>query len=148
MAARKRKSATRVTKKPAKATKSKTTKVVKKATKKAESTPRVGKINVGSKPFTKSEFMTALADRTGLARKDISGVLSAISETIEGHLKKSGPELFSWPGLLKIQVVKKPATKARKGINPFTGEMTTFKAKPASRKVKIRALKQLKEMVV
>ena len=62
-------------------------------------------------------------------------------------MKKRGPNAFSWPGIMKMKVVMKPARKARKGINPFTGEPTVFKAKPASRKVKILPLKQLKEMV-
>lgn len=103
-------------------------------------------ISVGKKPFTKSQFVAAICDHTELARKDVVAVLEAVPEIISAHVRKGGPEIFSWPGLLKIQVVKKPATKARKGINPFTGEMMMFKAKPASRRVKIRALKQLKEM--
>jgi hypothetical protein len=65
---------------------------------------------------------------------------------IEGHLKKNGAGIFTLPGLLKMKVVRKPATKARKGINPFTGEETVFKAKPARNVVKIQPLKAVKEM--
>lgn len=103
-------------------------------------------IAVGRKPFTKSQFVAALCEQTGLARKDIVSVLECIPDIVSAHVKKQGPEVFSWPGMFKIQVIKKPATKARQGINPFTGESMMFKAKPASRRVKIRPLKQLKEM--
>ena len=65
---------------------------------------------------------------------------------MEGHLKKRGAGQFTLPGLLKIVTQKKPATKARKGINPFTGEATTFAAKPARTMVKVRPLKKLKDM--
>ena len=66
-----------------------------------------------------------------------------------GVIKKSlrGNGLFTMPGLLKMKVVKKPATKAREGINPFTGEKMMFKAKPASKKVRVMPLKNLKAMV-
>jgi nucleoid DNA-binding protein len=129
-------------KKPAvKSTTKKTT------TKKVTSAPKAPrKISVGSKPYTKSEFITTISEATNVSRKDISQVLSVISDIIGAHLQKQGPAIFSWPGLLKMKVVKKPATKARKGVNPFTGEPTVFKAKPASRKVKILPLKQLKAM--
>ena len=82
---------------------------------------------------------------TGLTKKQAGEVF----ESLNGIIKKSlrGAGVFTMPGLLKLKVVKKPATKARKGINPFTGEETTFKAKPASKKVRAAALKSLKEMV-
>lgn len=124
--------------------------VVKKAVVKRSSqqalNPTISKISVGNKPFSKSEFISAIADRTGVPRKYVQLVMGAIAEVIEAHLQKQGPETFAWPGMFKIQVIKKPATKARKGINPFTGEEMIFKAKPASRKVKVRPLKQLKQM--
>jgi hypothetical protein len=65
---------------------------------------------------------------------------------IKKNIKKGGPGIFTVPGLMKIKVNTRPATAARKGINPFTGEPTTFKAKPARRVVKVTALKGLKEM--
>lgn len=105
-----------------------------------------GPISVGRKAFSKSQFVTTISEHAGVGRKDVVAVLEVISKIIGAHIQKSGPEAFSWPGLFKMQVVKKPATKARQGINPFTGESMLFKAKPASRRVKIRALKQLKEM--
>jgi hypothetical protein len=62
-------------------------------------------------------------------------------------LGRSGPGTFTVPGLMKVKVVRKPATKARKGLNPFTGEETVFKAKPARNVVKVLPLKGLKDMV-
>ena len=66
---------------------------------------------------------------------------------MESHLKKGAPGEFTVPGLMKCKVIRKPATKARKGINPFTGEEVMFKAKPARNVIKVRPLKALKEMV-
>ena len=78
-------------------------------------------------------------------KKDVSNVFLALHDMIAQDANKLG--MFTLPGLGKITVVKKPATKARKGINPFTGEPTVFKAKPARKVVKIRALKNLKDAV-
>ncbi|MES2213040.1 MAG: HU family DNA-binding protein [Pseudomonadota bacterium] len=119
---------------------------VKKAAKPAAKVLSSSKIAVGDKPFTKSQFVSTIAEQTGLARKDVSSVLGVISEIIAAHIKKRGPASFAWPGIMKMKVINKPATKARQGTNPFTGETMMFKAKPASRKVKILPLKQLKEM--
>lgn len=88
-----------------------------------------------------------LAGRTGLQRKDVVTLFDELRTIIQAHVKKQGPGQFTLPGLVKLTVTHKPATKARKGINPFTGEEMMFKAKPARNVVKARALKQLKEMV-
>lgn len=96
--------------------------------------------------FNKSALFTHIAEGTGLSRKQVASVFDELKGAIEGHVKKNGPQLFTLPGLLKIKVIHKPATKARKGINPFTGEETTFKAKPARNVVKVQALKALKQM--
>lgn len=101
-----------------------------------------------AKIYTKSTILTTLAERTGLARKDVSSVLSELNVIVEGHLKRGGPGKFTLPGVLKMTVKNVPAKKARKGTNPFTGEPTIFKAKPASRKVRVLPLKALKEMVI
>jgi nucleoid DNA-binding protein len=97
--------------------------------------------------FSKADILNHIATSTELTRKQVIAVLDELSSLIEGHISKKGPGEFVLPGLLKIVTVKKPARKARKGINPFTGEETTFAAKPASTQVKVRALKKLKEMV-
>jgi nucleoid DNA-binding protein len=98
------------------------------------------------KPPTKSEIYAHIAEETELSRKQVAGVFDSLSGLIEKNLKSRGPGFFTVPSLMKIKVVKKPATKARKGINPFTGEETIFKAKPARKVVKVLPLKALKDM--
>lgn len=96
--------------------------------------------------YNKTQILNEIAENTQLSKKQVQSVLDELTNVIEGHIKKRACGEFVLPGLLKIQTVKKPATKARKGINPFTGEETMFKAKPASTAVKVRPLKKLKEM--
>ena len=84
---------------------------------------------------------------TGVAKRDVIAVLGELGTVIERHVKKRGAGQFTLPGLLKIRTTRKPATKARKGRNPFTGEEIMIKAKPARTVVKISPLKNLKEMV-
>ena len=96
---------------------------------------------------TKSEVFAKISDDTELSRKQITAVFNSLSGVIKKSLSSRGPGLFTLPGLCKMTVKKRPATKARKGINPFTGEAQMFKAKPASKAVRIRPLKNLKEMV-
>ena len=107
---------------------------------------RVRKATAFKDPMTKTQLLTALAEDTGLSKKDVASVLDGLSDVVSRHLKKRGAGQFTLPGLLKIKTVKKPATKARKGINPFTGEETMFKAKPARTMVKVQPLKALKDM--
>lgn len=106
------------------------------------------KVSTIKEPYTKTQIISEIAECTELTKKDVGAVLEALTETIERHIKKRGPGMFTLPGLFKIQVAKKPAVKERKGINPFTGEQTVFKAKPARNVVKIRPLKKVKDMVV
>ena len=96
-------------------------------------------------PRTKSEQLAHIAEETGLTRKQVAAVFESLNTMIGKSLKREG--VFAVPGLVKLKVVKKPATKARKGTNPFTGEAMVFKAKPASKKVKALPLKNLKDMV-
>lgn len=98
-------------------------------------------------PMTKSALYMTIAENTGLKKKDVVAVFDELTTIINGHVKKNAAGLFTMPGLMKVKVIRKPATKARKGINPFTGEPTVFKAKPARNVVKVLALKALKEMV-
>lgn len=93
----------------------------------------------------KTQLLAEIAELTELTKKQVSAVLEELSTLVERHVKKNAVGHFTLPGLFKIQVVRKPATKARKGINPFTGEETTFKAKPARNTIKIRPLKKLKD---
>ena len=97
---------------------------------------------------SKSEIYTKIAADTGLTKKDVAAVFASLAAQIKKSLGGRGaPGIFTVPGLLKMRVVKKPAKKARKGINPFTGEEMMFKAKPASKAVKLAPLKGLKDMV-
>lgn len=99
------------------------------------------------KPPTKSEILATIAEQTDLSKAQVTSVLDSLSGMIGKNLGSRGPGYFNLPGLMKIKVIKKPATKARKGTNPFTGEEMMFKAKPARKVVKIAPLKTLKEMV-
>ncbi len=94
---------------------------------------------------TKSEVLNRISNDTGLTRKEVSSVFDSLNGVIRKSLRGNGE--FTVPGLMKLKVVKKPATKARVGINPFTKEKMTFKAKPASKKVRVLPLKALKSMV-
>ncbi len=105
------------------------------------------KLTAVTERYSKTQMLTEIAENTELSKKQVQSVLDELTDIIERHVKKRAVGEFVLPGLLKIATVKKPAKKARKGINPFTGEETTFKAKPASIAVKIRPLKKLKEMV-
>ncbi len=95
--------------------------------------------------MTKSQIISSIADSTSLSKKDVNAVMDEFHSLIERSIKKRAVGEFTIPGIMKITTVKKPARKARKGINPFTGEETVFKAKPASTAVKVRPLKKLKE---
>ena len=103
----------------------------------------------GPKPPTKSEIMNNLAEATGLTKKDIAGVFEALAAEIEGNIaKKTSCGQFTIPGLCKIVVKDKPALPKRQVRNPGTGEMVWAKPRPASRQVKVRPLKGLKDMVL
>jgi nucleoid DNA-binding protein len=94
---------------------------------------------------TKSEIMAQICKDTDLSRKQVTAVFESLNGVIKKSLRGSG--VFTLPGLLKMKVIKKPATKEREGINPFTKEKVTFKAKPASKKVRVLPLKSLKTLV-
>jgi nucleoid DNA-binding protein len=98
-----------------------------------------------AKAATKSEILANIAEATQLSRKQVSSVFESLSDQIKMAVGKKGPGIFAVPGLMKITVINKPATKARKGINPFTKEEVMFKAKPARKVIKVRPLKALKD---
>jgi nucleoid DNA-binding protein len=104
------------------------------------------KLTAIREPFTKAQLFAAISDDTGLTKRDVAAVFDSLSQQMSRHLKKRGAGTFTLPGLAKFVVQNKKATKARKGINPFTREPTVFAAKPARRIVKIRPLKAIKEM--
>lgn len=98
--------------------------------------------------YTKSQLYVHIAEDTGLARKEVAKVFESLGDVIEGHVKNRGAGEFKIPGLMKIKINKKPATKARKNVpNPFRpGELMDVKAKPARKVVKVLPLKALKDM--
>ncbi len=125
-------------------------KVIKKtvAKKKAVAAPKaaVKRVKAIKEPYTRTALLSHLSESTELTKKQVAAVLDELKLVIEGHLKKNSAQTFTMPGLLKIKVTRKPATRARKGVNPFTGEEMMFKAKPARNVVKVLPLKALKDM--
>jgi DNA-binding protein HU-beta len=101
----------------------------------------------GAKRLTKAQVISELSEMAELDKKSIARVFDKMQELIKKQLGSRGPGEFVIPGLLKLKAVKKPATKDREGINPFTKEKTIFKGKPASKKVRATALKALKDLI-
>ena len=136
----------KVSKKPAVKKKVVKKKVVKKTVKKAAAPEK--KITAIKAAYTKSQLYARISEDTGLARKDVAKVFDSLGDVIEGHVKSRAIGEFKVPGLLKIKVNKKPATKARKNVpNPFRpGELMDVAAKPARKVVKVLPLKALKDM--
>lgn len=114
------------------------------ATKKAAAP--VKKIASIKEPMTKTVLYANIAETTGLSKKDVANVFDALGDVINGHIQKNAVGAFTLPGLLKVKTIRKPATKKRKGVNPFTGEDTIFQAKPARTVVKVLPLKKMKDM--
>lgn len=108
------------------------------------------KITALREKYTKTQIVNEIAENTGLTKKEVNSVLDELGIVIERHIKKRAVGEFTLPGLLKIKTVKKPATKAKKGVpNPFRpGELMDVAAKPASTRIKVLPLKKLKDMVL
>lgn len=160
MAAKKSTKKRKVVRKPAKKTVRKTTKKAKKASAKVAKKPAVKKaakkvekhvVPVGSNPtrksYTKTELYRLLAAHAGVSKQEVAAVFDGLGKVIHNHMRNGGVGLLKLEGLLKIERIHKPAKKARKGVNPFTGEEMMFKAKPAHNIIKVRTLKKLKQMV-
>ena len=101
-----------------------------------------------AKPLSKSEILNAISEAVGeeVSKKQVKEIVEALVATGHKELKKTGT--FVLPGFAKFVVVKKPAKPARKGINPFTKQEQTFAAKPASKSVRARPVKAIKDAVV
>ena len=100
-----------------------------------------------NKRMNKSQFVAAMAEKSGLTKQQAESALDAINAMVAQQLGKRGPGEVLIPGLLRLNVVDKPATSQREGVNPFTREPMTFKARPARRVIKVRALKALKDAI-
>jgi nucleoid DNA-binding protein len=105
------------------------------------------KVSGAAKPRSKSDVFATIAQHAGLHRRDVGAVFHTLGALIRADLSKNGAGVFKVPGMMRITVVRKPATKARMGINPFTKEEVMFQAKPARNVVRVRPLRGLKEMV-
>ena len=112
----------------------------------AKARKRAKKATTAKKTRTKSEIYGELAAAADITRKQVTAVFDGMATMMKKDLTR-GPKVFTVPGLMKVTVNIKPATKARRGINPFTGQEMMFKAKPARKVVKVRPLKGLKDMV-
>jgi len=97
--------------------------------------------------MSKSDFLNAIAEKSGLTKKQVAQMFDAMNEVVAKQLGKGGPGQVVLPGMLKLDVVIKPAVPERQGINPFTKQPTVFKAKPERKVVKARVLKGLKDAV-
>ncbi len=101
---------------------------------------------MAAKPLNKSEILASIAETTELSRKQVASVFDALFGLIKKSMGKKGPGTFVVPGLMRILVMQKPATKAHMGINPFTKQEHMFKARPARKVIRVRPLKALKDM--
>jgi nucleoid DNA-binding protein len=97
--------------------------------------------------MSKSQFLTTLAEKSGLNKRQATSALDTINAIVAQQLGKRGPGEVLIPGLLKLNVVDKPATRKHEGVNPFTKEPMTYKAKAARKVIKVRALRALTDAV-
>jgi nucleoid DNA-binding protein len=104
------------------------------------------KTKMSAKRLTKAQVITEIAEGAELDKKSVARVFDTLTELIKKELRKPNGE-FVIPGLLKLRAIKKPATKDRPGINPFTKQPITIKGKPAQKKVRATALKALKDLI-
>ena len=100
-----------------------------------------------NKRLSKSQFVTTLAEKSGLNKKQATSALDTINAMVAQQLGKRGPGEVLIPGLLRLNIVHKPATRQHEGVNPFTKEPMTYKAKAAHKVIRVRALKALKDAV-
>lgn len=121
--------------------------MAKKAAPKAAESKAAAASDKKAKPRTKAEIYTKLAESSGVSKKEIAAVFDSLSELIKADLGKKGPGVFVVPGLIKLKVSVKPATKAGPWTNPFTKQVEQRPAKPARRQVKALPLKSLKDLV-
>jgi nucleoid DNA-binding protein len=117
------------------------------AAKKKAATKKKTVAKAAQKPPTKTEILAHIANEAGLTKKQAGDALDALHGLIKKNIGRRGPGEFTVPGLLKIRKVTRPATKSRRGVNPFTGEEMLIKAKPARKAIRVTPLKALKEMV-
>lgn len=99
------------------------------------------------KHYTKQQLLQHIANNTNLSKKNVNLILDELLSVIKMHIKKGGPEKFILPGIMKLIIKDVPEQKEKIGFNPFTKKEMLFKAKPATRKIKVKLLKNIKDMV-
>ncbi len=119
----------------------------KKATKNTKTAKKAYKPTTTTKVRTRSQVIADLACASDVKKGVVKEIFENLTTMIGSDLSSRGPGTFSFMGLLKLKTVKKPATKERTGVNPFTGATQVFKAKPASKKVRARSTKTLNSLV-
>ena len=102
---------------------------------------------MSTKRMNKTQFVSALAEKSGLDKKQATVALDTLNAMVAQQLGKQGPGEVLIPGLLKLNIVDKPATPKHEGVNPFTKEPMTYKAKPARKVIRVRTLKALKDAI-
>ena len=102
---------------------------------------------MATKRMSKSQFVTTLAEKSGLNKNQAASALNTINAMVAQQLGKRGPGEVLIPGLLKLNIVNKPATRQHEGLNPFTKEPMTYKAKAARKVIRARPLKALKDAI-
>ena len=118
------------------------------AKKKTAAAPAVKRQPAVKTKMTKTAILNEIASNTNLTRTQVSAVMDELESVIERHIRKRSVGEFTLPGLLKIKAAKRPATKKRMGRNPATGEEIVIAAKPATTRVRVTALKKLKDMIL
>lgn len=118
------------------------------ATVKKKTATTAAKSAAPAKPLNKSQIAGVLSEKTGLTKVQVNSVLASLDEMLKQQLGKKGPGVFVLPGLLKLQVRVRPAQPAKKGRNPATGEEITIPAKKAAKRIAVRPLKALKDVVL
>jgi nucleoid DNA-binding protein len=118
------------------------------ATKKSPATKPAKASKPIKEVLNRTGLVNFIAEQSGVSSKDVKAVLAGLEAATVGSVSKKGAGGFVLPGLLKITTVQVPAKPKRKGINPFTKEEQWFAAKPASTKLKVRALKKLKDAAI
>lgn len=119
----------------------------KKVVAKSAAAPSSKKLPVATKAYNKTQILSVISQLANVTKKQAGDMIDAVAKILEAHLKKGAAGVFTLPGMMKCYILHKPATKAHKGINPFTKEEMMFKAKPARNVVRIRPLKKLKDVV-
>ena len=102
---------------------------------------------MSNKPLNKADIVARIAEKCDVSKKDADAMLDALTDLMKSEMSKDGNKVFVLPGVLKISIGQRPATRERASINPFNGKPMVVAAKPVRASVRVRALKGLKDAV-